>query len=490
MTILRLRPAVAVLVTALLVSAPARAAVPEYRLGDVAAEEVVTPVPLFVVNPDATEALRQMMAQQVPSIVRRTVPSAAEAETELRAAVAAERTDFLAALQVALNGRAPTADDLDTPAFVSTVRDASRDAPKNPPIVLLAPFWVRGASDEAVVESLLQPVREIMAQPIVADKEENPLPANLPVRLIPVKNLTESPGMLELETAGATVTVGKIISLARARRVVETYFPSGQEAMGRFAAAFVRTNAYVSPGLSELLRAKRLEGVAVNDRYDAAQVIVKKGQTIDRRALGALAAVREKSLIGALQTKLEEEEWTAIQVSRQTKWIAAGLAAMGLLVGLLLGRRRNPPGNALVPASLYEGLPGSERHHALPGGEGNDHWRSRAMVAEVRVERAHEAIRTGALGWMRDKIFQTLFHQRAELLSVQQKAEAEMRELEQRLEQLHTPLQERITAYEKRIEELEQDLAAKGEENRELIGARISVAKQQLNVERSRFGTT
>jgi uncharacterized protein YceH (UPF0502 family) len=90
---------------------------------------------------------------------------------------------------------------------------------------------------------------------------------------------------------------------------------------------------------------------------------------------------------------------------------------------------------------------------------------------------------------MREKIFQTLFRQRADLLSVQQKAEAEMHELEQRLEQLHTPLQERISAYEKRIAELEKELAAKGEENRELIGARINVAKQQLSLERERFAT-
>jgi hypothetical protein len=125
----------------------------------------------------------------------------------------------------------------------------------------------------------------------------------------------------------------------------------------------------------------------------------------------------------------------------------------------------------------------------LPGG-GEDTWRNRALLAEGKAERAHEAIRTGVLGWMREKLFFTLSHQRAELLSVQQKAEAEMRELEQRLEQLHTPLQERIGAYEKRIEELERDLAAKGEENRKLIGARISVARQQLKVERerSRFG--
>ncbi|MEO6245689.1 MAG: hypothetical protein ABIQ12_09650, partial [Opitutaceae bacterium] len=115
----------------------------------------------------------------------------------------------------------------------------------------------------------------------------------------------------------------------------------------------------------------------------------------------------------------------------------------------------------------------------------------RALLAEGKADRAQEAIRTGALGWMRDKVFSTMSHQRAELLSVQRKAEAEIRELEQRLERLHTPLKERVTAYEKRIEELEKDLAAKGEQNRELIQARISVARQQLTVERERgrFGT-
>ena len=89
---------------------------------------------------------------------------------------------------------------------------------------------------------------------------------------------------------------------------------------------------------------------------------------------------------------------------------------------------------------------------------------------------------------MREKIVQSLFHHREELLSAQQKAEIEIRELEHRLEELHAPLQERITAYEQRIEELEKDLAAKGEENRELIGARINVARQHLKVERERGG--
>ena len=126
-----------------------------------------------------------------------------------------------------------------------------------------------------------------------------------------------------------------------------------------------------------------------------------------------------------------------------------------------------------------------------PGDDAGGVWQQRAIEAEQKVERAHEAIRSGVLGWMREKIFRTLTRHRSDLLSVQQKAESEMRELELRLERLHLPLQERITAYEKRIEELEKDLAAKGEENRELIGTRINLARQQILIERERqeFGS-
>jgi hypothetical protein len=148
----------------------------------------------------------------------------------------------------------------------------------------------------------------------------------------------------------------------------------------------------------------------------------------------------------------------------------------------VLWLRRSRPSTAIVPVGA---------NPALPEAGGADPWRNRALVAEAKADRAHAAIRSGVLGWMRERIFQKLSSDRAALLSTQQKAEIEMRELEQRLEQLHTPLQERIQAYERRIAELEKDLAAKGEENRELIGARIAAARQQLNLERERgeFGT-
>lgn len=475
MVTLRACTAVAVLVTALMLSpAAAHAAGLYYKLGDVATEDVVTPVPLLVVNPEATEALKQKVAQQVNFVVRHSPEGAVEAEAELRQSIAVARGNFLTNLQ-------PT--DLEPANLARRIREAAREMPKDLPIDRLAPLWVRGISDEALVQSLVQPVREVMAQPIVGNKTDAPLPANQPVRVLTVQSLNTPPTPQELANPGLVVTSGKVISLWRAKRLVETHFSSGQESFGAFAASFVRSNAVPDPALTEILRAKRMEGVTVNDTYEAAQVIVRKGQAIDRRALGALAAMREKSLIGTLQTKLEQQQSVAGQITTQTKWIVAGLAVVGAGLIVILWRLRPRTSTALVTVGATPGLPGTAAR-ALPGGD--DAWRERALVAEGKAERAHAAIRSGVLVWMREKIFQTLFRQRAELLSAQQKAEAEMRELDQRLQQLHAPLQERIAAYEKRIAELENDLAAKGEENRELIGARISVARQQLLVERER----
>ncbi len=457
---------------------------PDYKLGDVASEDVVTPVPLLVVNPEASEALKQKVALQVHFIVRHTPETAGEIETELRASLSQARAAFITAFQAVLDGRAPRPTDLDTPLFVATVREFTRSLPKNFPLEKLAALWVRGLGEDAGLQELGQPLREVMAQPIVGSRTDHPLPATQPVRVIPVKSATEPPSAVELENGGVVMPSARVLSLWRARRLVETHFASGNEDMGRFAAGFVRANAYPDAALTEVARAQRMDGVTVNDTYEAAQVVVRKGQTIDRKALSALAVLREKSMIGTLQNQLQQEQSVAGLIDRQTQWIAAGLGLMVVGVMVILWRLRARPSTAVVPLPSGFSLPVSEQR-ALPGGAGRE-WRDRALMAEQKVERTHEAIRSGVLGWMREKIMRTLFRHRAELLSSQQKAEAEMRELEHRLEQLHTPLQDRICAYEERIEQLERELAAKGEENRELIGARISVVRQQLRVERER----
>lgn len=466
---------------------PLRAAIPEYKLGDIAAEDVITPVPLVVVDPDATEALKQKLAQDILFVVRYSPQTTLAAEVRLRAAVAETRTHFLEQLQEAFKGRTPTEADLGSPEYAAVVKKVGETAPRQFPFAVFGPVWIRGQSDETLAAALIQPVRDVMAQPIVGSKTESPLPTNQPVRLLTVRSLEDAPTPRELESAVQRVSAGQILSLWRARRLVETSFPANQDAMGRFAASYVQMNAVPDAELTEVLRARRMEGVTANETYAAAQTVVRQGQRIDRKALAALAAMRERSLIGTLQSKLAQEQTVASQLSRQTLWIAAGFAFVCVTLLLILWRLRSRPGTALVLTSGgVQALPGNDALSLPDGGSGSEAWRQRALVAEGKAARAQDAIRSGVLGWMKEKLYQTLFRHRAELLSAQQRAQAEMSELERRLEHLHTPLQERISAYEKRIAELEQELAAKGEENRELIGARIAVTRQQLIVERER----
>jgi hypothetical protein len=117
-------------------------------------------------------------------------------------------------------------------------------------------------------------------------------------------------------------------------------------------------------------------------------------------------------------------------------------------------------------------------------------WRQRALIAEQQAAKAQAVVRAGLMSqlahWMSDKLTQKLVTQRAQLLDSHQKAAIEMAELEARLEKVQAPLQERLQAYERRIADLEKELTVKGEENRELIKAKIQIIRKQLEIEREK----
>jgi len=122
--------------------------------------------------------------------------------------------------------------------------------------------------------------------------------------------------------------------------------------------------------------------------------------------------------------------------------------------------------------------------------DGEAEWRARALAAEARAEKATALLRAKLMPqmarWMMTEVVQRLLSHRSELVTSQNQAEQEVSALEKRLEQLHAPLADRRHAYEQRIAELERELAAKGEENRELLQARIASARKKLESERSK----
>jgi len=117
-------------------------------------------------------------------------------------------------------------------------------------------------------------------------------------------------------------------------------------------------------------------------------------------------------------------------------------------------------------------------------------WQQRALEAERRAEQALAAARAELAPHLaralREALVQELAVQRKELLQAQQIATAEIAQLAQHLDELKAPMQERLRSYEMRIQELEKELAARSEENRELLKLKIEMVRRQLEVERSR----
>ncbi len=111
-------------------------------------------------------------------------------------------------------------------------------------------------------------------------------------------------------------------------------------------------------------------------------------------------------------------------------------------------------------------------------------WQQRVRDAEQRAERASALVRAGLTPHlarlMKDQLVWTLMAQRSQMVCTQD-AEAEMvAELAQRLGQIQAEFESRVETYEKRIAELERELASKSQVNRELLGAKIEIAKKAL----------
>jgi DNA-directed RNA polymerase subunit RPC12/RpoP len=81
---------------------------------------------------------------------------------------------------------------------------------------------------------------------------------------------------------------------------------------------------------------------------------------------------------------------------------------------------------------------------------------------------------------MMNRLVQTLFAQRTSLLDTQAEATQHMTELEERIVKAQANMQKKMAAYESRIAELEQQLAAKEEENHDLKRANFQHAAKPL----------
>jgi hypothetical protein len=117
-------------------------------------------------------------------------------------------------------------------------------------------------------------------------------------------------------------------------------------------------------------------------------------------------------------------------------------------------------------------------------------WRQRALAAERRAEQVQADARASLAPYLaqvlKEAMVQELAVQRKDLIQAQQLAAGEIAQLTQHLDEVRAPMQERLRSYEMRIQELEKELAARNEENHELLKLKIEMTRHQIEFESTR----
>jgi hypothetical protein len=118
-------------------------------------------------------------------------------------------------------------------------------------------------------------------------------------------------------------------------------------------------------------------------------------------------------------------------------------------------------------------------------------WPPGPVLFESQRQREAALNRAGLLlhlrQWLKQKLVQRLIADRAGLLKTQKAATEKLLSFEERLARMERQLQQQNRAYEARIEQLNEDLLAAKEENRELIRARIAQVKAEMESARARL---
>jgi hypothetical protein len=231
--------------------------------------------------------------------------------------------------------------------------------------------------------------------------------------------------------------------------------------------------------------------MVVAECYSAGQVIAPKGCEVDQKIMAALNLLGQKFNNAPV---IPAEQWQEApvpssgdsQVSVDKALLAdpgppmpaapsdamaddilpdlrllGGAAALGLIAIFViqnLPRRRNEVSTlAAVPREL-----GSKR------------------IPRLETELAPQILQV-----VRQAFIHELAGQRRDLLMTQQAAAAEVARLVQRMDSLQIALQDRLRTYEAQIQELEAELTARKEENRQLIRLKIQMIRHQVELETS-----
>jgi membrane-associated HD superfamily phosphohydrolase len=461
----------------------------DYQIGDKAEQDIVATSKLNFVDVEGTRAEREKEAQRIPVVVRYYPNTADNIEARFRQAFATTQEQFLQSINKAF-GHVPLSEsEIESLKFESLAMLFQRQNESFPLTTNRAALWAAGDYDKGYQELLATMLRQAMSSVIRPEPTPENFRFGATVRLIPVASTNAVITEQEAAKTNHNFSRTDFASLAVVRRNFTALFPREDRDVARFLANLLEPNSAIDEALTQKMRDESTANVWVVANFEPGQIIARRGQVIDHKIKTAIEQLNDKSVVGKLQ-ELQAKQQAAVgelkQIVAENKskeavmqermlWLVGALAAVVLILAgatWQLSRRR--------PETL---LP-------VPANGGAEDWQQRALAAEQRTHELQNAARAGLIShlqqWFSRMLTQRLISQRRLLLETHDNAASEMAALEARLQKVQAPLQVRLAAYEHRIAELEKELAVRGEENRELLKAKIETMRKQLEAERGK----
>jgi 7TM-HD extracellular len=496
-----------------------------YKIGDVAQEDIKATVPFDVVNAVATDALKSSRAIAIPAIYREDTQMTNVIIKKFFTAFTTARSNFYKAVAAAYGKPSVDSITADGPDFGYFVTDFNVENKGFPIPPALAKDWAQGNTGAEFRDKWLDALLASMNGHVRPDHLPPLFVIHKNIRVVPVNSMDETFSLDGANKHGVVIVATNIPTITHLRKVFRDQFSPDEQPLARVLANFIQPDCLPDVELTQAARDDAVRGVVVTDHFDKDQLIVARGKTIDAEAKAALDVYSEKLIPGALnqqiaaehQRTVEEQQRAdqaqqraqaehqaaalaqqqqqqaiadreaaqqraldeqahaaamqeqalaaqtlALKIHERNEWLMAAVGGISVLAAAVLFRLVSQ--RRMVPITVPARLQRMEKSPATVPAE----------LAPYLAERLKEAVVQG------------LAQQRAELLDAQKMAAQEIAELVNRLDQLQAPMQERLRAYQDRIQELQKELTQRTEENRELLKMKIEMMRKHLESERSR----
>jgi hypothetical protein len=389
----------------------------------------------------------------------------------------------------------------------------------------LAVTWARGGSGVELRDKWLGLLQHAMTDPVQPDAVPAHFVYKKKVRVLNVTNVNEKFTFQRAWRQGHVISLDNISGISAARAKFRKQFSEEQMPLAGALAQFLQPDCFPDIALTKQARDYSVRRIVVSAHFDAGQLIVRQGDTIDDHVQAALVAMNEAMMPGTLNQQVAAEHEHAQQEHElaQAEQHQAQIAQQAVLLAQQQQQQAQTDRARAQSQADQERDQAAAMHNQVLDAQrqaqnirSRDEWlvialaavsilalfvvarllRQQRMGSAVgklrRIERqppsapAATDLAPYLAQTLREAVVQGLAAQRAELLEAQRLAAAEIAELVHRLDRLQTPMQDRIRAYQERIQELQKELNERTEENRELLKMKIEMMRHQIETERGR----